>query len=131
MAEMSWTVSIQISGGPNLSASSAPQSVEATDRVAVTLAAGDSDRVIELQPGAASAIRLILIKSSRYGAEFTAKASDGVTDSEPVTLDGPQVLTAGTAALLGVAPQQLKLSNASADQDIEIEVFVARDATPS
>lgn len=130
MAQMSWTVSVQISGGPSIAASAAPQSVEATDRVAVTVAPGESDRVVELQPGAAAAIRLILIQSSRYGPDLTVKASDGVSDSEPIRLDGPQVLTAGTTALLGVAPRQLKVSNASADQDAAIEVFVARDATP-
>ena len=86
MAQLSWNVSVQVTGGPSLAASAAEQPVEATDRVEVSIAPGDSDRVIELQPGAAAAIRLLVIQSSLYGPQVSFIASDGTDDSPPVTL---------------------------------------------
>ncbi len=130
MAAMSWSVNIQISGGPGISASAASQPIEATDRVEVVIAPGDTDRVVDLQPGAATAIRLLMIKSSRYGDDLAYTVSDGTDDSDPITLDGPQIFTAGSAALFGVAPRQLKFTNTNADHAAAVEIFVARDATP-
>ncbi len=75
MAQLSWNVSVQAAGGSSLTASAAEQPVEATDRVEVSIAPGDSDRVIELQPGAATAIPLLVIQSSLYGPQvYTAGA---------------------------------------------------------
>jgi hypothetical protein len=130
MANMSWSVSVQISKGPTVTAAGPPRTIEATDRVEVSLAPGDADKVVDLQPGDATAIRLLLIKSTRYGADLSFKASDGATDSAKVVLDGPQLFTTGGAALFGMPPQKLKLTNTSADQTADVEIFVARDATP-
>ena len=85
---------------------------------------------MNIQPGSAAAIALLLVKSDRYGSDFSFTASDGSTDSSPVTLDAAQIYTNGSVALFGVDPQQLKLTNSSTDQTAEIEIFVARDATP-
>lgn len=130
MANISWNVNIQVSGGPAITASVAAQPVEATDRIEVTLSPGDADKVVDIQPSAANAIHLLMIKSDRYGAAFSFKASDGGADSLAVTLDGPQVFTGGTVALFGRAPRQLKFTNTSPDQTATLEIFVARDATP-
>lgn len=130
MAEMSWTVSVQMNGGTMLTAAAAKQSVEATDSIEVTLAPGTTDKVVEIQPGAASAVQLLIIKSSIYGSDLTYKMSDGTTDSGSVTIDAPQVLSAGSVALLGVDPRRLKLSNGSTTTEATVLIFVARDATP-
>ena len=130
MANISWNVNIQVSGGPAITASMAAQPVEATDRIEVTMSPGDTDKVVDIQPSAANAIHLLMIKCDRYGTAFSFKASDGGADSTAVTLDGPQVFTGGTVALFGRAPRQLKFTNNSPDQTATVEIFVARDATP-
>lgn len=130
MATISWNLAIQASGQAPISVSTNPQPVEAIDRVVVTLEPGDSDKLIEIQPGGATAIALMAITSDRYGAAFSFKASDGSSDSAPITLDAPQIYSNGSVALFGLDPMQLKLSNTSSDQTAAVEIFVARDATP-
>jgi hypothetical protein len=130
MGSFSWTLSIQATGQSPISVSQAAQAVEALDRIVVSLAPGDTDKVVNIQPGSAAAIALLLVKSDRYGSDFSFTASDGSTDSSPVTLDAAQIYTNGSVALFGMDPQQLKLTNSSTDQTAEIEIFVARDATP-
>ena len=74
---------------------------------------------------------MLAIKSSSYGAHLSFKASDGTTDSTmAVTLDSPQVFSGGSMALFGVAPQQLKFTNTSTDKPANVQIIVARDATP-
>jgi len=108
----------------------AAQPVEATDRIEVTIDPGDTDKVVDIEPGGAASIQLRLVKSTRYGTPFSFKASDGSTDSSAVTLDGPQVYIGGSVALFGLDPHQLKFTNTSPDQSAAIAIFVARDATP-
>lgn len=130
MPSMSWNVNIQVAGSAPITAPAAAQPVEATDSIQVTIDPGDSDKVVDIQPGGAAAIQLLLIKSNRYGTPFSFKASDGSTDSSAVTLDGPQVYSGGSIALFAVDPLQLKFTNTSPDQSADIAIFVARDATP-
>ncbi len=130
MGTMSWSVNIQVRGAPAITAATAAQTVEAIDKVEVAIDPGDADKVVDLQPGGPAAIQLIMIRSNRYGAAYSFKASDGTADAAAVTLDAPQVFTGGSVALFGVAPRQLKFSNTSPDQTANVEIFVARDATP-
>ena len=44
MANLSWNVNIQVSGGPTITASMAAQPVEATDRVEITISPGDTTK---------------------------------------------------------------------------------------
>ncbi len=130
MATMSWSVTVQVGGGATISAGTAALPVEATDQVSVTIEPGDTNRVVEIQPGSAVAIRLLVIKSSRYGQGLTFRASDGATDSDPVVIDAPQIFTGGGVALFGVAPRRLLLTLPAGGQPADLEIFVARDATP-
>jgi len=129
MPALTWTLNVQLDGGTALSLAAPKESIEGVDSVAVTLESGDSDVVVEVQPGAAEAIRLLVIKASTYSEDLTYVASDGSADADAVTLDGPHLYSAGSVPLFGLAPRQLKFSNASPD-DVTIRVFVARDATP-
>ena len=130
MPDLSWKTIVQI-GGTTLTTAAGPTPVEAIDTVEVLLAPGDSEKVVDLQPGGAAAIRLLVIKSSLYGEDIVYKAGDGTTDSDvELTLDGPQIFTAGSVALFGLDPRQLKFSNASADKKATVMILVARDATP-
>jgi hypothetical protein len=130
MITMRWSLTLQITGSPAVAVASPPVEVEAIDRVEAVIAPGDSDKVLEIQPGASASVRLLLITSSRYGSDLSFKVSDGATDSDPVTLDSPQVFSGSAVTLFGVAPQQLKFSNTSADQPATVAIQVARDATP-
>src|SRR4051812_46365783 len=94
--------SFAVTGGPNLALNSAI-AAQAYDKVDVAIAPGDDAKVVNLQPGAAAQLRLLVIKSSFYGSELTYAASDGSDDSDAVTLDGPQVFIGpGAMALFGV-----------------------------
>jgi hypothetical protein len=135
MATMSWSISVQVAGGETLTAATAAIPVEATDRIFVTVNPGDKDKVVEIQPGTASAIQLLVVKSSRYGQDLSFKVSDGKKDSSAlavVVMDAPQVFTGGSVALFGLAPQLilLTISASASGEPADVEIFVARDATP-
>lgn len=137
MATINLAVNVEIVGGPLLSIARS-RTVEAYDRIEVTLdpvGAGGAEKSIDIQPGTATQVCLIVIKSNLYGAELSYKASDGVTDTASITLDEPQVWS-GTGAIgaLGVAPKTLKVKNAfpvgDATKKVTLEILVGRDATP-
>lgn len=130
MATLSWSLTIQVSGSAAVTLSRPPQEVEAIDRIEISIQPGDSDKVIDLQPGGSSAIHLLVIKSSAYGTHLSFKVSDGTTDSSSLTLDSPQIFSGGGVALFGVAPRQMKFTNSSSDKPASVEILVARDATP-
>lgn len=130
MASINWNLNVQATGQSPISIATSAQVVEAIDRVEVTLDPGASDKIVDIQPGGAATVALMLITSNLYGTAFSFKASDGVSDSSAVTLDAPQIYSNGSVALFGVDPQQLKFSNTSPDQTAQVEIFVARDATP-
>ena len=130
MATLSWSLTIQVSGGAAVILSRPTMEVEATDRIEVSIQPGDADKVIDLQPGGSSAMHLLVIKSSSYGEHLSFKVGDGTTDSPPLTLDSPQVFSSGSVALFGVAPRQMKFTNTSSDKPASVEILVARDATP-
>lgn len=129
MGKMSWKISVTPSKGGGISADSAAEDVEGIDRVEVAIESGATDKPVELQPGSAADIQLLLVKSSIYDAKLSFKASDGTTDSDAVIMTGPQVFTGGSVGLFGVAPTLLKFTNTITDKSAEIEIFVARKAT--
>ncbi|MCT0198347.1 hypothetical protein KQ313_01415 [Synechococcus sp. CS-1325] len=130
MTTLSWSLTAQVAGGASITDATAPLPVEATDQIFVTVEPGDTDRVVEIQPGASSAIRLMVVKSSRCGEDLSFKASDGTTPSGLAVLDAPQVFTSGSIALFGVAPRRLLVTIPAGGLPAELVIFVARDATP-
>lgn len=129
MPDMSWTLTVQVSGAASMSTSAGARPVEAVDRIEVAVDAGAADKVIELQPGAASQVALLHVRASAYSDKLTYKISDGAGDTAAIALTEPQLYTAGAVPLFGRAPKSLKVSNATADA-VKLEVIVARDATP-
>jgi hypothetical protein len=132
MTTISASASFQVPGGPTLALTSAI-AAEAYDRIEVTVNPGDTDKEVEIQPGAAAQVRLLVVKSSLYGDEITYKVGDGSADSSAVTLDGPQIFIGpGVISLFGVDPKVLKFGNTHTDQakKAQIEILVGRDATP-
>ena len=129
MITMNWTLTLQITGSPTIATTSPAATIQAVDRIEAVIAPSDADKVLEVQPGAAAEVRLLLVKSTRYGSDLSFKVSDGTTDSDAVTLDTPQLFSGGAVALFGLAPQQLKFTNTGADP-ATVEIHVARDAAP-
>jgi hypothetical protein len=127
MAKLNWSITLQVAGGPTLNTGQSGLDIEAVDRIDVTIDAGDTDKMVQIQPAAAGAVHLLVVTSDLYGPKLSFKASDGTTDSANVVLDAPQLYAGGASALFGTDPQQLKLTNAGTDP-AHVTVFVARDA---
>lgn len=136
MASVTYGMSVQVAGGPQIAVTRSG-STEAYEKVDVTIdpgGAGAAAVTVDLQPGSAAQIQMMLIKSSLYGSEITYVASNGTTDSSEIPLTEPQFFLGGALALFGVNPTQLKFKNKHTAGDTTkkaaIEIFVARDATP-
>ena len=127
MPEMNWYLSVKVNGGASLAIPADPQEVEATDSIEVAVPKNASNLEVNLQPGAASQIQLLVIKSSRYGQDLTYTVGDGTHASKSINLDAPQLFSGGSASLFGFDPQKLKLSNTG--EDATVSVLVARKAT--
>lgn len=132
MANLSWSLTLQVSGSPTFAVPCPPIAIEATDRLDIAVEPGTETVDVDIQPGEAKAVRLLLITSSDYGDNdhrLRFKVSDGNSDSDELTLNGPQIFSGGSVALFRVAPKKLKFVN-KLDKPAKIEIFVARDATP-
>lgn len=131
MSRITMTSSVAIAGGQTVTATSGVIEAEATGQVDVNLAADDTEVVVEIQPSASTQIHVLLLSSTFYGSDLTYVFSDGTTDAaDTLTLDGPQLFSAGNLGAIGVNPTQIKLTMASSGQDATVSIFVARDATP-
>lgn len=135
MAVINWALNLQIVDGPSLVISKS-KVVEAYDKIEVTIAPGSSKQAIEIQPGSADHLNLLLIKSSVYDPKLSYLVSDGTTDSSTsITLDEPHFyLGVGAVSIFGLAPKILKFTNSLSAADpaskATIEILVGRDATP-
>lgn len=126
------TLNVQVIGGPRISAS-LNKEVEAYDKIEVTVGAGESEKVVDVQPSAAGQVEFLMISltdSKQYGTDVTYKVND--TGGAAVELDAPQVLIGkGAVGLLDLAaPTKLFFSN-SLGEDISVQILVGRDATPT
>lgn len=115
-------------GGPSISVSEAI-TVEAYDKIDVTILQGAVDKEVEIQPGASTLVQMLLIKSSKYdGTKLKYKVHD--TGATPIVLDKEQLfLGQGAVGLLGTDLDKLFFTN-NLTEDVTIEILVGRDATP-
>lgn len=127
MAKLSWSITLQVAGGPTINSGQDGLDIEAVDRIDVTIDAGAADKVVQIQPAAAGAVHLLVVTSDVYGPKLSFKVSDGTTDAAKVVFDAPQLYAGGASALFAIDPKQLKLTNSGADP-AHVTVFVARDA---
>ena len=131
MARITTTLSIAIAGAQSVSASSTVIEAEATGQINVDLEADGAEVTVEIQPSASSQLHVLLLSSSYYGSDLTYVFSDGTADAaDTLTLDGPQMFSAGNLGAIGVNPTQVKLTMASSGEAATVSIFVARDATP-
>jgi len=133
MATVNYGYSIQVTGGPQIAQARAT-TVQAYDKIEVSVDPGATDVVVDVQPGAASQVVLLALSSSLNDDKITYKVADGGGDKGPFKLDAPQLFTGGAVAVFGAPPKTLKFSNAHPANDptkkAAIEIFVGRDATP-
>jgi hypothetical protein len=122
------TVGAEVASGPKIKESRA-LTVDAYDKISVTVPDGTSDMAVELQPGGTGSVRLLLVKSSQYGEALKYTVNAGTTDH---VLDEPHVLIGtGAVGLFGSEPTKLVFDNAlGAGKDAQVQILVARDATP-
>ena len=64
------TIGAEVASGPTLK-ESRTLTVDAYDKISVTVPDGTSSFDVELQPGGAGSVRLLIIKSSQYGDALT------------------------------------------------------------
>lgn len=126
--KINWSVNVKVDGGPT-SAAAATIDVEAYDPIVVTIPAGAAGVEVDVQPGDANQVQLLLVRANpgpAEGEELTYSVDGGVAD---IALDAPQLLVGqGMVNLLGAAPRRLAFTS-TMTADTEISIFVARTAT--
>lgn len=120
--QISWTLNVQVIGGPKVSASDT-LSVEAYDKIEAVVPAGSS-ATVNVQP--ADGAEFLLVTASRY--ENLTYEVDG--SGNTVTLNAPHVLIgSGAVRLLGNTQSQFEFNNGGGE-DVSVSILVGRDATP-
>jgi hypothetical protein len=119
-------VAAAVASGPTIK-SSRTVVVDAYDKISVTVPDGSSDLEVDIAPGAAGTVKLLLVTSSTYGEDLTYKVNADAADHP---LDEPHVLTgAGAVALLDAAAAKLTFAN-GLGSDADVQILIGRDATP-
>lgn len=131
MYRVTTTLSVSIAGGQTVSSSSDVIEAEAIDQLDIELAADDTPVTVEIQPSASSQLHALLLSSTHYSSDLTYVFNDGASDAdETLTLDGPQIFSAGNLGAISVNPTHIILTMASTGEASTVSIFVARDATP-
>ncbi len=132
MAEkIKYSLNFQIVGESGIPADGEIQT-GAYEKLQINLDAGSSNIEFALQPDFdpdANLIKLLLIKSSTYGAALTYKVNDK-SSTKTIALDGPQAfIGSGAVKILDAAPKTLFFTNSLADP-VVLDILVARDIKP-
>lgn len=121
-------INIEIPNGPKITLNRT-LTVDAYDKIDITVPSGALDQSVELQPGkSAGQVKFLLVASDWYGEALAYKVnSDTGTSFE---LDEPHVLIGeGATAMLDPAPTQLFFSNTTSGEDANVRILVGRDVT--
>lgn len=122
------TLGAEVASGPTVK-ESRTLSVDAYDKISVTIPDETSNMDVALQPGGAGSVRLLIVKSNVYGAALKYTVNAGTTDH---VLDEPHVLIGtGAVGLYGSEPTKLVFDNAlGPGKDAQVQILIGRDATP-
>jgi hypothetical protein len=116
---------VQLPSAPNFSASWIIKA-DALDRASVTLAKGKTGK-LELQPGTASEILLLVITSTDYTGAVTFNFGGPTwTIAEPQIVSGPGLMNAVTHS--PGDPNHINFDNSAGTADVNIDVLVLRTA---
>lgn len=129
---ISWKLSLEIQSGPNIIVTNAVQA-DAYDRIEVNVpdtTSAPTPTTVDVQPGIAGKIKLLLIRSTKYGNNLKYKVHDNTTP-ERVLNDALFLVGAGSLDLLedSNAPLDKLLVTNTTGQDVVIEIIVGRTAT--
>jgi hypothetical protein len=129
MTTMSWTLSVNVEGGPAVSAAQSAE-VEAYDQIEVTVSPGTPKTTIDVSPGASADVKFLLIRL-KGPPPYPPKLTYSVGGKGPYALDAPHWLSgSGAVSLLGADPKQFEFSNDAANPAVTVQILVGRDATP-
>lgn len=118
------TLTVQVVEGPSIAAIRTID-VDAYDKIQVTIEAGAAGKKVEVQPGGAGRVQLLVITSSEFGELLTYKVNGAGDD---VILDAEQVFMGdGGVGLLGAVPETLFFTNGLAN-DVDVVILVGRNA---
>jgi len=125
---IAWKLQLEVPAGPQLSYANAVE-VDAVDRIAVTIpdsTPAPAATTVDVQPGAAGKVKLLLIRASAYGphVEYQVHAA---ANPKRVLSDALFLVDSGPIDLLGTPLDKLLITNTSGSP-VSVEVIVGRAA---
>lgn len=129
--QISWKLNVEIPSGPVIAITNTVQ-VDAYDRLEVKIpdtTMTPAATTVDVQPGAAGRIKLLLIRSNRYGNNLKYRVHDNSTP-ERVLNDALFLVGAGSLDLLedSAAPLDKLLVTNTTGSDVILEIIVGRSA---
>jgi hypothetical protein len=116
------TLSVQIPTGPSVSVAWTVKA-DAYDRASVTVAHGQTGK-LQLQPGAAPNVLLMVLTSTDYSGNVTYKLN-----GTAMAIKGPQIVAgSGLVNSLPAPPQTITFDNTAGAADVTLDVLVLRTA---
>lgn len=127
--KIDWKFDIQVEEGPKI-AESKSITVEAYDLIGVSVADGAAGEDVQVQPGGAGQVQVLIIKSNKYSTDLSYSVNAAEADPDKrIKLDGLQVFIGKEmVGLLDSAPQTLFFYN-SMGETVHIQILVGRNAT--
>jgi hypothetical protein len=128
---ISWKLVLDVQGGPKVLITNAVQ-VDAFDRIEVTVpdtTGSATATTVDVQPSAVGKVKVLLIRSNRYGDDLKFRIHDNTTDERALN-DAIFLAGAGSLDLLEdpSAPLDKLLITNTTGQDVFVEIIVGRSA---
>ncbi|MGH9893176.1 MAG: hypothetical protein ACREA0_14540 [bacterium] len=132
---ISWKLTVEIQSGPSIIVTNAVQA-DAYDRIEVKVpdsTAAPTATTVDVQPGVAGKVKLLLICSTKYGDDLKPLKYQVHDNTTPERLlnDAVFLVGAGSLDLLEdpTAPLDKLLVTNTTGQDVVLEIIVGRAAT--
>jgi hypothetical protein len=125
---IAWKLEVDVPDGPQVSHASAVE-VDAVDRISVAIpdtTAAPAATTVEVQPGAAGKVKMLLIRASTYGSKVEYQVHDA-TATKQVLSDTLFLIDSAAIDLLGTPLDKLLITNTSG-KAVDVEVVVGRAA---
>lgn len=122
---ISVTLTVQVAGGPRVNIAQGIE-VDAYTKIDVEIANDSADVAVNVQPGGAGDVKLLLISSDLYGAGLTYSVDGGATT---IPLDQPHLFLGSGGAQVSTAPQSVVFNNSMAGGNANVTILVGRNVT--
>lgn len=128
---ISWKLTVQVQSGPDIVIASAVQA-DAYDRIEAKIpdtTSAPTATTVDVQPGAVGKIKLLLIRSTRYGDDLKYHVHDSTTPERALN-DAVFLAGAGSLELLedATAPLDKLVVTNTTGHDVVLEIIVGRSA---